>query len=455
MDNQTALEKRVFTVLFSAMAISMTGTGFGPLMGIYARELGAAGFMLGVFASSFPAARTLSQPFVGHLSDRGYKKFFIAAGILIFVLVSFGYKLAGSPMLLVLMRFIHGIATAMVMPVAIAYIGEMTPKGREGAYTSIFNISFMIGWGVGPMLAGFLWEPEDLLRGVRSFLEFSSPLVPHLVGKLTMLVATVEESTQGWGIHTVFTGMALMTSVAFALIVFFLPSDRRFMASRNGNGENQPSPAFPLRILLKDNTALGLLVWSLVHSIGRGASLFFISVFAKEVANVSAFGTGVIISLYTLVPIFFYGSIGRLADRMSRVKLIVLGTIGRAALYSLLPLTVTFMPLLGLCILIGVIEAFSAIASTALSVDLGRQYGMGSVQGAFQTAQSLGMLAAGPVNGIIFQAFSINLVFFNGSFMELVSIVSLLIFIKMSGEARWQRRSEKVAASSESTGDEG
>ena len=42
----------------------------------------------------------------------------------------------------------------MVSPLAQAYVGDLTPRGKEGQYTNLFCSSQFIGMAIGPLLGG-------------------------------------------------------------------------------------------------------------------------------------------------------------------------------------------------------------------------------------------------------------------------------------------------------------
>ena len=73
----------------------MTGLGIiWPLVPVYAVHLGAGGLQVGIIIASFNLARTLFNPLAGRLSDRWGRKPFIAAGLLLYALVSVLYVMA-------------------------------------------------------------------------------------------------------------------------------------------------------------------------------------------------------------------------------------------------------------------------------------------------------------------------------------------------------------------------
>ncbi len=81
--------------------------------------------------SGFALSRALIQPFTGWFSDHKERKTLMIVGLAIYTLVSIGYAIVVNIYQLTTVRFFHGFASAVVIPVAQAYVGDLTPKGRE------------------------------------------------------------------------------------------------------------------------------------------------------------------------------------------------------------------------------------------------------------------------------------------------------------------------------------
>lgn len=75
-----------------------------------------------------------------------------ATGLFSLVLVSLGFIWAQNTLQLIIVRCLQGIATTMHLPVAQAYLGEITPEGEEGRWMGHFNAILFSGMGVGPLL---------------------------------------------------------------------------------------------------------------------------------------------------------------------------------------------------------------------------------------------------------------------------------------------------------------
>ena len=203
--------KRVFATLFFALFTAVTGVGIVvPLLPVYAHELGAGGFAIGLIFGAFSFSRAFCMPYFGRRSDRQGRKPFILLGLAGYVLVSLAFIWADRVSLLVAIRFLQGIFSAMIMPVVQAYVGDITLSGREGTTMGIFSMSLFLGLSLGPVLGGFIKD------------QFS--------------------------ISGAFFGMGILSLLALVLCAALLPA-RRLEAILQ---DAQRSSALPWRELLKD-----------------------------------------------------------------------------------------------------------------------------------------------------------------------------------------------------------
>ena len=115
---------KIFITLIMAVFVTATGAGLvAPLLPVYAHELGAGGLQIGLIFGAFSLTRTLFVPYFGKLSDRKEKKPLLTAGLFIYFMVSFPYIILKSVEMLIVLRLGQGFASAMILPVAQAYIG--------------------------------------------------------------------------------------------------------------------------------------------------------------------------------------------------------------------------------------------------------------------------------------------------------------------------------------------
>ena len=107
--------------------------GKTPLLPIFAASLGASDALLGFIVSVSTLTGMGLKPFVGILSDRWGRRWWLLAGTAFFALMPFLYRFVHTPEQLVLIRIVHGTATAIYGPVTLAYVAEMHSRRRRAS----------------------------------------------------------------------------------------------------------------------------------------------------------------------------------------------------------------------------------------------------------------------------------------------------------------------------------
>jgi len=104
----------ILFLLSISVGVAMIGLGIiWPLIPVYAVELGAGGFLLGLIIASFNISRSLFNPFAGQLSDRWGRKKFMVTGLFVYAGVSVLYVLPSHAEMLIFIRFFHGLASVL------------------------------------------------------------------------------------------------------------------------------------------------------------------------------------------------------------------------------------------------------------------------------------------------------------------------------------------------------
>ena len=363
----TRMIKRVFPVLALAIFSSMLGAGIVvPLLPLYAESMGASGLWLGFIFAGFSISRTIFTPIFGRLSDRKGRKLILCVGLFAYALISFTFVLATSVYQLVLVRTVHGITGAMILPIAQAYIGDLSPEGEEGKWMGYSNAAFFGGFGVGPLMGGVL--------------------------------------AAQWGMDLAFITMGVLNLLAFLIAVIMLPrSDQRKQAAAT------PVSFLDMR---RSGTMVGLFNFRLAIAMGRSSFFTFLPLLAAISLGLPANLIGILIAVHVLLISILGVPGGRIADIFNRRMLVIIGSLVTATYMFLVPLSPSFWPLLALCILGSVGSAIATPAAMAMTVEEGRKYGMGSAIAAITMALSIGM-AIGPIlSGAIVDFININTAFY-------------------------------------------
>ncbi len=130
--------------------------GKTPLLPLFAASLGASGAFLGLIVSVSTVTGLLLKPLFGILSDRWGRRLWLLIGTCFFAFMPFVYGFIQSPTQLLIVRLIHGLATAIYGPVTLAYIAELARSGQVAEDIGWFGLARSGAYIVGPALAGWL-----------------------------------------------------------------------------------------------------------------------------------------------------------------------------------------------------------------------------------------------------------------------------------------------------------
>jgi len=137
-----------FAILSSTMSKN-------PVLKPFATSLGTPGDLLGIVASASTIPGILISLPAASLSDMFGRRKVLLFAAFVFASAPFLYLGVNSWWTLSLVRFYHGFATAIFMPVAEASIAAMFPTKR-GERISLFNSFSAIGRALAPFLGGYI-----------------------------------------------------------------------------------------------------------------------------------------------------------------------------------------------------------------------------------------------------------------------------------------------------------
>lgn len=384
------LQNKPFIVVWLALFVSMAGIAMvSPLLSVFAEEFGASGIWLGLAFSGFALSQIPLMPIVGRLSDRFGKRTFLWLGLLIYAIAAVGYFWAPGYKELVFFRIISGAGTAMVIPTAYAYVGELAPRGHEGRYMGLFNIAMIAGFGIGPMLGGII---HDSL-----------------------------------GMDATFVSMGVLSIIGFFIALFFLPGRNPAPVEKKHSELSTPFTS-----MIKDNTMRGIIAVQFVLGLSAGTVLTFLGIFMTSRLETSLALVGVAMSIRYLQNGILAYPFGWLADRVNRVVLVSMGLLVMAAGTLSISWIGNFALLVGVFVIIGTFESMATPSINAITVDKGRVLGMGSVMGIINTASSVGLVIGSLGGGAIENSFGVEWVFRYAAAFAFAGIILFNVFMRIS-----------------------
>ena len=125
----------------------VTGQAFGLSMAVIS---GIVLAMFGVFDS-------VIQPFAGRWSDRlGRRRVLILVGLFVFAATNAAFAVTSSYLGLFAVRVVQGLGVGVTVTASVALINDYSSVDDRGTNFGVFNALRLVGFGVGPLVAGFV-----------------------------------------------------------------------------------------------------------------------------------------------------------------------------------------------------------------------------------------------------------------------------------------------------------
>ena len=289
--------------------------------------------------------------------------------------------------MLISIRFIQGIFSAMMMPVLQAYVGDITPDGREGLTMGIFNLATFVGLGMGPLLGGVI--------------------------------------SDHWNLQTAFASMGALALAGFLLSLLGLPPTKHEKAFRNYTAPTA------WRYLLGHREILGLFTFRLAYTTCIGVIWGFLPIFADQSLHLSRSAIGALIMTGVMVSGIMHVPMGYLADRVPKPLMVAVGGVlaGTGVLTFIWHQTMA-----GMLLSSGLFGLGGGIAMPALmgmAVIKGAQVGaMGALMALLTLGHSLGMMTGALMAGLFMDQLQLKWAF---PFAAAVMVLGVVGFWCWSG----------------------
>jgi MFS family permease len=130
-----------------------------PVLPFYLSEIFNAGnSTIGIILSCYTVAALCIRPFSGYFLDSFARKPLYLLAYFIFMTMFAGYIIAGSLILFILFRIIHGVSFGMVTVGGNTVVIDIMPSSRRGEGLGYYGLSNNIAMAVGPMSGLFLHD---------------------------------------------------------------------------------------------------------------------------------------------------------------------------------------------------------------------------------------------------------------------------------------------------------
>jgi multidrug resistance protein len=350
---RTALRRRGRLTVFLTVLLDLLGFGMIlPILPFYGQDYGASDLQIGLLFAAYSLAQLLFSPLLGKLSDRWGRRPVLLATIAVAAVAHTVFAFAGSFAVLVVARFVSGVATAN-LAVAQAYMADVTTRAERSKAMGMIGAAFGLGFVLGPAMGG--------------------------------LLSTVSLSAPGYA-------AALLAAANGVAAFFVLPEPaERTLGTRRAHlpalMDELRRPGIRRIVLIY---LLSVLAFSAMEATFALVAAHRFALDGRHVSWVFAF-------IGVIVVIVQGGLIGPLTRRFGEKALLVVGLALQAVGLVAIPFAVGTTGLLAACVPLAVGNGLSSPALSSLLSRNARAEDQGGTLGIGQSAAALGRIA-GPIS---------------------------------------------------------
>ena len=373
----------IMLCVMGGLAIFSSTMAKNPALPLFIRSMGVPLSTVGFIAAASTVVGIVVSLPAGILSDIIGRRRVILTAALVFATAPFLYLLITQPWQLVIVRIYHGLATAILGPVAMAAVADTYEKGR-GERMGWYSSATMVGRFLAPLVGGLLIFGDN----------FRWVYVADGVAGVLALVAGIR--------------LPLATNIRSGKVAF-----------REQLGKYGQEIGFIFR-------HRGILATSGIEAtqyFAYGAIETFLPIFLSEKRHFATWEIGLLFTAQIVAAALTKPIMGKLSDRYGRVPMIVTGLVLGGASTALLVLSPYYVLTMALISVFGLGLATVTASTSALVADLSRAQGRGGAMGVLSSIMDVGQSTGPMIAGVVVASFSYEPAFAGvGILMVVVSI---------------------------------
>lgn len=371
-----------------------------PVLPLFALYLGAGPEAIGFAVGVSTITGIFFKLPAGALSDVIGRKKTMLVGLIFFAFMPFTYIFVADYQLLIIIRFIHGLATAIYGPVSMAVVADIA-GAKKGEMLSWFSSVTIIGNLLGAPLGGLILHsrPGASAPSITDF--HNAYIISGFAGMMALLLAIGILRSE----KTVEKGKGLKEAFgSFMSGIKEVASDKRVIITSSMEG---------------------------LQNMTVGALEAFLPIYAVKFAGLNEFQAGILWGIQIVTTILSKPIMGKTSDRYGRKSLITFGLLISAFSFGLIPELKNFYMLMLTASVFGLGEALVTSSGAALVADICKEKHFGTAMGTFGTIFDIGH-ASGPIlAGFLISRFDYLYSFWMMAALLCISIPVFFIYVKV------------------------
>jgi MFS family permease len=353
-----------------------------PLLPLFATDLGAPPFVLGLLTSSFAATNALGQLGSGFLADRWGSRRFLTAGVGFYASMNALIATAANAAWLLTWRTLAGLGGGAMIVSERIYVTEVTDRSRLAFANGIISAAQSAGAVAGPAVGG-------------------------LIAAVTSLRAP-------------FLLVAATSAVAFIGTLFLpRPAAPATTARVEAGDEGGPIAVGPIAALLVGNLAL---------MAGYGGFITTYGPLATSRLGWSIFDVGLVFSFFGAGSILLGPPLAHLADRIGRRRVAIFAVLPVSLFGAVLVVGLPQVAVFGVAVIAGGgLTAYSA-SWYALLADASDERRRGRIFGVVSAISNTGIIIGAMLAAQLWERVDIGVAMLSSSVAVILAGLALLAF---------------------------
>ena len=274
----------IFAILSSTMSKN-------PVLKPFATSLQTpGGFWMGFVASASTIPGILVSLPAASVSDIIGRRKVLLISAAVFASAPFLYLLISMWWQLIIVRFYHGFATAIFVPVTEASIAELYPT-KCGERISLFSSATAVGRGVAPFLGGYILFITD------------------------------------YSYNSLYLAVGIAGVTSFLMTLLFLAERKRTRAQFSPSEKTGDSMLQGWKTIAGNPSILAASFIQAIQYFAFGAVEYFLVGYLKDVVQLDPFQIGIVMGSQIVAVILAKPIMGRLSDLVGRRTPIITGSI--------------------------------------------------------------------------------------------------------------------------------
>ncbi len=361
-----------------------------PILPLYLDSIGVAPAVLGLMFSTGMAGMVIGESTGGWLADRIGFKIPMIVGTLVCAPLVLSFSFTRSPALIFIIFFFWGIVRAVIFGPSRGYIGTRIPLAYKATFMAIYATAMAVSRSLGSFTGGLI---ADVLN---YHWVFYTAAAIGITGGIVALLCLKNRTPKA-------SPMSTATAPGKSVPDIPLYRHKQFI--------------FQSAVAAMQFAAIGISP--------------FLSLLAAEVAGLDATRIGLLFTIGAVVNALMLVPMGRLADRHSKRKMMVIGLSVVAASQAVIGFAGGFSQLAAGVIIQSTGSAIFGPAAVTLLSEVVPQHRQNTAMGIYGGFEDIGVIIGSAIGGVVWSTLGPTPTFLIvGSGSALLGAVISLVFLK-------------------------